>query len=336
MDFNRRSVAALGLSAPLLATRAFAQQTPARTIQVAPPATVAADTATIADPAGVAAGAAEPDTHLATTDTVSSHILAPVMVNGKGPFQFLVDTGANRSAISTSLAAKLNLPANGSVRVHTVAGQRTRPAVLIDQLEVGDRIQTRLKAPTFPITGMAADGVLGVDWLKNRRLAFNFKTKRLDITGSRATETYDGTEGRGSALVVPARLRLGQITIVDADMSGRKISAMIDTGGQLSLGNDVLRQMIRLYQEPGQTQQIELVTVSGERLTGELLYVPFIRLGGLLLGNVPIVFATVQVFNLWNMERDPAVILGMDLLRQFDAIAMDFGRARVRFDLGVV
>ncbi len=139
--------------------------------------------------------------------------------------------------------------------------------------------------------------------------------------------------GGRQAVVVPARLRSGQITIIDADLGGRKINAMIDSGGEASLGNPALRALIIRSQEPGRPQEVELTTITGERLIGELLYVPFIRLGGLLLGNVPIVFAKVHVFTLWNMDRDPALILGMDLLRQFDAVTMDYGRANVRFDM---
>jgi predicted aspartyl protease len=335
---SRRAVAALGLGAPLFAPllngRAFAQGAatpPPVAVTAPPPAGVQTTPLEPAPEPAPASGEAEPNTELPTTDTNSSHILAPVMVNGRGPFQFLVDTGANRSAIGSAIATQLGLKAGPPVKLHTVAGERSRPTVILDELKVGERVQRRIRVPTFPISGITADGILGVDWLKNRRLAFQFKSNSLEITASRQDDAASFFDR--SAVVVPARLRSGQITIVDADLSGRKISAMIDTGGQLSLGNDALREMIRNTQNPGKSQEMDLITVTGERLRGELLYVPFIRLGGLLLGNVPIVFARVHVFSLWNMERDPAIILGMDLLRQFDAISLDFGRARVRFDL---
>lgn len=337
---SRRTVAGMGLGAPLFAPlllngRALAQGaavTPSTTtVTVPPPGAQTTPLEPAAEPSPAAGGEAEPQTDLPTTDTNSSHILAPVMVNGQGPFQFLVDTGANRSAIGSVVATQLGLKQGPPVKLHTVAGERSRPTVILDELKVGERVQRRIRVPTFPISGITADGVLGVDWLKNRRLAFQFKTKRLEITASRA-EDVPAVFDR-SAVVVPARLRSGQITIVDADLSGKKIAAMIDTGGQLSLGNNALRDMILTSQNPGKSQAMDLITVTGERLTGELLYVPFIRLGGLLLGNVPIVFARVHVFSLWKMEREPAIILGMDLLRQFDAISLDFGRARVRFDL---
>jgi predicted aspartyl protease len=312
---SRRRLAVVGLTAPLLGplmvSRAMAQQPPAEPI---PPA----------------AAPAEANTNVATTTNALSHMIAPVTINGQGPFKFLVDTGANRSAINAPLAARLNLPPGPAVRLHTVAGVRERPSVTIDELKVGERIQRRVRAPTIPILNFDADGVLGVDWLKASRLTFDFKNNQIEIVDSRNAEA--AMVGR-QAVVVPARLRSGQITIIDADLGGRRINAMIDSGGETSLGNPALRALIIRSQEPGKPQEVELTTITGERLAGEMLYVPFIRLGGLLLGNVPIVFAKVHVFELWNMDRDPALILGMDLLRQFDAVTMDYGRARVRFDM---
>lgn len=317
---SRRRLAVAGLAAPLLGplmvSRALAQQPP-------PEPTPPAATPTEAAPS-------ETSTNVATTTNALSHMVAPVMVNGQGPFRFLIDTGANRSVINAPLAARLNLPPGPPVRLHTVAGVRERPSVTIDELKVGERTQRRVRAPTIPILNFDADGVLGVDWLKSSRLTFDFKKNEIEIVDSRHAEAV--MVGR-QAMVVPARLRSGQITIIDADLGGRRINALIDSGSEVSLGNPALRELIIRSQEPGKLQEVELTTITGERLAGEMLYVPFIRLGGLLLGNVPIVFAKVHVFELWNMDREPALILGMDLLRQFDAVTMDYGRARVRFDL---
>ena len=79
--------------------------------------------------------------------------------------------------------------------------------------------------------------------------------------------------------------------------------------------------------------RIGLETVAGEQFSGEMLYLPFLRLGGLRLGLVPVVYADVPVFDLWGLQNTPAIILGMDLLTQFDAVSLDFGQAQVTFDL---
>jgi hypothetical protein len=258
------------------------------------------------------------------------HMTAPVSINGQGPFNFLLDTGANVSCVSAKVAQQLMLQQFETARVHTVVGARERPAVLIDHLQVGDRSRRSVHAAALPLTdGM--DGVLGVDWLKGQRLELAFKPRGISITKSHADTT---TEGK---VVVPADRRLGQLTIVDADLSGHRISAMIDSGSQMTICNSRVRELVaamdRRRGAETPVQQVRLESVVGEKFVGEMVYLPFMRLGGLTLGNVPVVFSDMHVFDLWKLHDKPAVVLGMDLLTQFDLVALDFGHSSVRFDL---
>src|SRR5262249_55504949 len=41
-------------------------------------------------------------------------VVAPISVNGQGPFRFIVDTGANRSVLSQALSDQLGLTVHGS------------------------------------------------------------------------------------------------------------------------------------------------------------------------------------------------------------------------------
>jgi predicted aspartyl protease len=252
-------------------------------------------------------------------------MVAPVTLNGEGPFNFLVDTGANRSCISQSLADHLRIEAGAPVSVRTVVGARMRASVVVDRLQLGAKTQRHVTAPVLPMKGIEGDGVLGVDWLKNRRLVLDFNGHGLEITAPLVEAPAD------NRVVVPARRRSGQLTMVDADVSGRRISAMIDSGSQLSIGNNALREVLPQHSSD-KVERIQLATLVGERFSGDLLYLPFLRLGGLTLGNVPVVFCDSQIFALWQLQKTPAVILGMDLLSQFSSVALDFGHSTVRFD----
>jgi predicted aspartyl protease len=274
-------------------------------------------------------GADTNPTDVDTGEDRADRITAPVLINGQGPFNLLVDTGANASCVAERLAVSLKLPAGPVTPVHTVVGLKLRQSVMIDTLQLGARTLRKVRAPVLPIAGTDLDGVLGIDWLKGQRLVLGFTDKRLEITRSLREASGD------NRVVVPARRRSGQLTIVDADMGGERISAMIDSGSQLSVGNEPLRRLIQRqdHTHSQATQNVTMVSIAGERFTGELAYIPFMRLGGLHLGNVPVVFADMHVFGLWNLERRPAIVLGMDLLSQFTAVAMDFGRSVVRFDI---
>lgn len=272
-----------------------------------------------------------PDTLLGLKESRFEHMLAPVTVNGRGPFNFLLDTGANTSCVSHKLMEKLSLTSDETARVHTVVGVRERPIVMLDELQVGPRNRKRVRAPALPIKGSEVDGVLGVDWLKGQRLELDFKGRTLQITKSQRDE------GRpGKVVVVPARRRHGQLTIVDADLSGKRISAIIDSGAQGTLCNGKLRELVKASEvRKGKSEPprfVKMETLAGESFTGESLFLPFLRLGGLHLGNVPVTYADMHVFDIWDLKDTPALVLGIDLLSQFELVAMDFGRSQVRFD----
>ncbi|MEW5684289.1 MAG: retroviral-like aspartic protease family protein [Pseudomonadota bacterium] len=285
----------------------------------------------IAQAAVEAPEADEPRTELNTTQSKNEHMLAPVQINGQGPFQFVIDTGANASCVSHSLMKRLDLKTHDTAPVHTVVGVTHRPVVMLDELRVGPRNRKRVRAPALPIKGADVDGVLGVDWLKGQRLVMDFKNRKLEITRSQS----DVNEA-GRVVVVPARRRHGQLTIVDADLSGRRISAIIDSGAQATLCNSRLRDLVRAQEAKKGRREVPVLvrmeSLAGEPFVGESVFLPFLRLGGLHLGNVPVTCADMHVFKIWDLEDTPALVLGMDLLGQFEQVALDFGRSQVRFD----
>lgn len=259
------------------------------------------------------------------------HLTAPVMINGQGPYQFLVDTGANMSCLSRRVVDTLGLPSGPPKRMHTMVGMRYQPTVMLDRLEVGARRRHDVPVLGVNIAEQGVDGVLAIDWLKNQRLTLDFGGKRLEIAPSRHDEAGAGR------VIVPARRRQGQLTIVDADLGDKRVSAMIDSGAQISLCNGALKALLAADPSLGDSrrppQMIHMLSIVGEPFMGELHYLPFLRVGGLTLGAVPVLYSDSQAFDLWGLKDSPAVLLGMDLLSQFESVALDFGRSHVRFDV---
>lgn len=283
--------------------------------------------------------AAAPDVHGAQTDeavtgelagarNTADQLTAPVLINGQGPFPFIVDTGASISCISQSLVQSLALPLQAARTVHTIVGARQQPVAMVEEMRIGARRQRKLRVLAAPLEDRAEAGVLAVDWLKGQRLTLDFVGNKLEFSASRSADPSVGE------VMVPARKRHGQLTIIDADLGARRVSAMIDSGSELSLCNsNLLRLLERTQRTPAQRRTIELVTIMGEPFSGELVYLPFLRLGGLHLGNVPVVHTDAHVFRIWGLDDKPAILLGMDLLREFRAVTLDFGRAYVLFDM---
>jgi predicted aspartyl protease len=304
------ATAAAGLAAP----RAWSSAAPAapETAGLAPPALSAPSLDGLVDGASDA----------------FDHLTVPVTVNGHGPYPFMVDTGANISCVARRLADALALPIQPSRPVHTMVGVRPQPLALIDTLTFGRQTRRSTTALALQLEDPRLGGVLAVDWLQNQRLTLDFARNRLELADSRHDLSLPGR------VIVQARRRLGQLTIVDAELGETRISALIDSGSEASLCNAPLRRLIerrRVSRE--RREMVQMVSILGEPFAGELLYLPFLRLGGLELGNVPVVHADTHAFQIWGVAEVPAVLLGMDLLRQFRAVSLDYGRSMVRFDL---
>lgn len=99
----------------------------------------------------------------------------PVRLNGEGPFEFVVDTGANHSVLAAELAGPLGLPAGAAAAVHGIGGVEAAATVTINRLTVGSVTSRRVRMPLLAQARLGAQGLLGVDALKNRRVALDFE-----------------------------------------------------------------------------------------------------------------------------------------------------------------
>src|SRR5581483_4611352 len=91
-------------------------------------------------------------------------IVAPVMINGQGPFRLIVDTGASYSTVSPQLVQTLGLQASdeASFVVDGITGSARVPSVAISHLQAGDLQYHSIRLPVIwaPVLG-GADGILG-------------------------------------------------------------------------------------------------------------------------------------------------------------------------------
>src|SRR5688572_24064586 len=69
-------------------------------------------------------------------------IAAPVMINGQGPFRFILDTGANQSVLTRRVAEAVGivLNADSQLMLHGVTGSLAVQAVALDSLQAGDLV----------------------------------------------------------------------------------------------------------------------------------------------------------------------------------------------------
>ena len=289
-----------------------------------------AATAACADPLGT--GGAE---LLRGRADWTSRLTTPVYINRKGPFAFVVDTGASRSVVAAELAMELGLPPGRSARIHGIQGLQDAATANVQTFTAG-RLQLPIAdVPILPRQDLGSDGFLGLDAFRNRCVAFDFRHGRvsilaggsggLDAAGSPATLTSD--------VIVQARQRFGQLTIAEAEVVGQRIGCFIDSGAQVSVGNLAMRRILKARAgDRGFTPlQIVLYGATGQQARGEVVQVPTLSVGALHFTDFNMSFADLHTFSLWGMQDRPAMMMGMDLLGLFAAVTVDFRQNAVRF-----
>jgi len=278
--------------------------------------------------------------HLDTAFDEARRMTVPVRVNGHGPFQFVVDTGANRSVIGAEIAERLHLPAAGSTPVHGIAGVEPANLFKVAHMQVGATYAAGLELPGLAAAKLGADGLLGVDVMRNRRVTMNFIENLFEIGASQFGAVIAPMRGSRLAdpgpqvISVPARYRFGQLVIVGAEVADSPVSAFLDSGAQISVGNPALLAAI-LRQRPEMAARlvnVPLISATGQTADGQMARLPPLRLGGLRIASLTAVFADLHIFKLWELQDRPSILIGIDVLRQFEKVILDFGHREVIFE----
>ena len=267
-----------------------------------------------------------PTTDLITLADIYRRMTAPVKVNGQGPFPFVVDTGANRSVISIELAATLGLPVGPRELLHGVAGEEMAGSTTAT-LNLGGRDQPDTVLSLLPEKSIGGPGMLGVDRLHDQSLTLDFRGQRLEIETSRYARRDP------DAVTVKAHRRSGQLTLVDVELAGASMVALVDSGAQSTIGNMALFE-IAVVNAPGIAWgDVAIISATGQTIGAQAATLPRLRIGGLQFPAWSVAFADLHTFKLWNLVERPAILLGVDALSRFESVSLDFARDEVRFHL---
>lgn len=248
----------------------------------------------------------------------------PVRVGGYGPYRFLIDTGADRTAISSTLARQLRLDERKDVKLHSVTGVSDIETANVPILDITAKKVRNIDAALLESEHMGADGILGLDSLRSQRILFDFKNQTLTVVPA---ETY--VKEDKDTVVVTAQVRNGRLILSQARAEGTPLTLVVDTGAEVSIGNGALLRKLNRG-SVRRSGPIMLHSVTGETLMGEYTVVRQLTVGGVTLKKLPIVFADSHAFRRLGLDNKPALLLGMNALRGFDKVSIDFYRKKLK------
>lgn len=244
---------------------------------------------------------------------------AKVMINGMGPFQFMVDTGATTTVIAARHLTTLGTKPLGQVTVVGTTGTASMPLVRLDKLQTGAVTKPDLDVAVLPDSELAGeDGILGGDVFVGRRLVFDIRGKSVRIEPGKR-------EVRATALG-NMRVRNGLLAEIDGRVGSVAARLMLDTGAQNCIANMALSDaLLKHHPKLQRVNKARIYGVTGHKVVGQYIALPKVDLRAFTVRDAGCVAADAQIFDQWDMNREPAMIVGVNLLSRLESFSIDYG-----------
>jgi hypothetical protein len=257
----------------------------------------------------------------------NTRLTVEVGVNGRGPYRFLVDSGADTSVVGLRIARDLRLPLGTPAILNSTTARHLVDRVRVDELALGPSTIRGLQLPALRESDVGGDGLIGIDALIHQRLMMDFEKRVIKVEDARKPVRSEPGE-----IVVTARRRRGQLILTQVRAAGYPLDAVIDTGSEVSIGNSALRQKL-LGNRRGRSWMVPATGVTGVTVNLQMTVIRELQIGDMTLYDVPIAFADVPPFKLFGLADQPALLLGTDVLEVFRKVSLDFRARKVRFQL---
>ena len=258
---------------------------------------------------------------------IETRLSVDVLVNGRGPYRFIVDSGADSSVVGLRIARDLELPLATPAILNGMTARNIVDRVRVNQLTVGSSTIGDLELPALREMDVGGDGMIGIDALVHQRLMMDFEKHLIKVEDARIPLKREPGE-----IVITARRQNGQLILTHVKAAGYELDAIIDTGSEITIGNLALRDRL-LKRNHARFLDVPVVGVTGEEVKLQVARIADLQLGPVMLHDVPMAFADVPPFKMFGLSDEPALLLGTDILDTFRQVSLDFRARKVRFQL---
>ena len=252
-------------------------------------------------------------------------ILLPVEVNEQGPFDFILDTGAGTSLLSSDLATRLNAKIIGSKEGQSAGGKVSVSLAKVDSLAVGEAKLDDVDVGIVDLShigkavGAKIDGDLGYNFLKHFRVTLNYRDCEIHFDDPKRVEGFD----RNAKTEVPIRLAspAKPLILVDVHANGRgPFQFAIDTGTSTTAIAPELAKQLAIDSSP-----VGAGTTGGAPVDFSAGTLQSFQLGGAKIDNMPVVVA--DFFTMLNAAIGAKLdgIVGYNFLRNYKVV-IDYPR----------
>jgi predicted aspartyl protease len=247
-------------------------------------------------------------------------ILLPVHVNDHGPFDFILDTGAGTSLLSSELAKQLDIKVIGSKEGQSAGGKVSVSLAKVDSVAVGE-----IKLPGIDVgivdlshignaVGAKIDGDLGYNFLKNFRVTIDYRDFQIRLDDPKRVESF----GRSAQTEIPIRLAnpAKPLILVDVHANGRgPFQFAIDTGTSTTAITPDLAKQLGV-----ETSPVGAGTTGGAPVDFHAGLLQSFQLGGAKIDNMAVVVA--DFFEMLSAAVGAKLdgIVGYNFLRSYKVV----------------
>ncbi|MFN3818705.1 retroviral-like aspartic protease family protein [Blastomonas sp.] len=256
--------------------------------------------------------------------SASGHVVAPVRIDGEDQYLFVVDTGAEGSAVYERFAREADLAPAGEEQIVGQTGSASLPLRRITRLEVDRRTFGPIVASELPDRrdGAVMAGIIGLDVMGGHTVDFDLPSARLSLLDGAEAKALIKTLGPAQS----ARAIIGGLLAVPVEVNGVTGWGVIDTGARETRINTRFATMAKVEEDKGGVA----ATVHGATNAASSLRpgrARSVRMLGKDLGETSIRIADLPVFESFGLQDEPAMIIGADYLGRF-RLVIDFPTRR--------
>jgi hypothetical protein len=222
-----------------------------------------------------------------------SQIVVPVTINHTGPYDFLVDTGAQFTVVDPLLATELHLKSQGSAEVVGVGFSTRASFAYLDLLEAGSHSVANHLVEVQDLQPLQAAalhfrGILGGDFLAHFDVLMDYAHRMLCLDDTKVMQA--AVKGGHIALVTPSQtpneVSLTTLLIIPVHLSGfgaRQLLLTLDSGANASF---LFNHAVNLAPGLRQTRQRNGYGVDGVKRGFSILPPQSMQIGSLNIQQV--------------------------------------------------